>query len=123
MADTIDNSGARLDLVQRQGDTFKYTSTITVNGSSVTPDAARIAFKSGTLTIPGNAVSGVTGTATIAANVVTWGILTAAYTRLFLITAGEPGEYIYSLEVDLPSPYSTTQTIHYGVYQPAPEIA
>jgi hypothetical protein len=117
MADSVDLSGARMDITVRRGDTFTFTDTITVNGSAVTPTAARIAFKAGTLAAPGSAVSGVTGSATISSNTVTWGITTAAETRLF--TAGS--DYCYSYEVDLPS--GNTQTLAYGVYEAQPEIA
>lgn len=116
MATTIDMSGARLDLVIRRGDATPLTSTLYVSGSAVTPTAARLKYKEGTIAAPGNTVTSA-GSVTINANVLTWGCTTPAETRLF--TAGE--DYCYSLEVDLPS--GVTQTIFYGTVTIESEIA
>lgn len=116
MTNGVDLSGARLDLTVRQGDTFQFVDTLTL-ATGLTITAARIGFQ--TINDEGQPlgpVAGVTGFATVASPVVSWGISTAAETRIFI-----PGtSYGYSYEVTLSN--GAIQTIAYGLYTPAWEF-
>jgi hypothetical protein len=116
MADTIDMAGKRLNLALTRGDATPLKSTFLINGSAVTPTAARLVYKTGTPENPGSVVTGA-GSVSINANELTWGCTTPTETRLF--TAGS--DYCYSLEVDLPN--GNTQTLFKGSVFVEPEIA
>lgn len=92
---SIDLTGGRGDIEFRKGDTFLLQDDATDSaGNPVTPTSMHLTFRAGTLTIPGDAVGGVSGTVAASAGTVTWGIATAAETRMFSVG----GDYVYAYD-------------------------
>ena len=112
-----DGKGKIIPIAFNRGDTHRRNvDLLDSGGNAVTPTAARMVFKEGTVLAPGSAVSGLTVTPTITTGVVTYE-LTPTMTRLF--TAGD--DYCYSLEVE--DAAGRVQTIHKGAVEVDPEIS
>lgn len=102
----LDSSGVEVRLIFRQGDTPRYASEFTnLTDLGLTLSAARIGF-----TDDATGLAVAAGYAQISGATVTWGIATAAETRLFDATGA--ARYRWFLEVDLSN--GDTQTIYYG---------